>query len=111
MKTTVPALAADGTYAGFDYGLGLMRIPLSQVCGTGPAVWGHGGDVFGFNTWSMHDEHGDRQISTLANQDVTPSPDAAAKRILVMVNEFCTTSTARSALQPDKLAKISSYLS
>jgi D-alanyl-D-alanine carboxypeptidase len=90
MKTTVPARGPDGSYAGFDYGLGLMRIPLQGICGKDLAVWGHGGDVFGFNTWSMSTERPDRQITTVANLDVTASPAAAGRRILVMVNEFCT---------------------
>jgi hypothetical protein len=38
----------------------------------------------------MHDERGEQQITTLATQDITPSPEAALKRTLVMVNEFCT---------------------
>jgi D-alanyl-D-alanine carboxypeptidase len=90
MKTTVPARNPDGSYPGYDYGLGLMRIPLQRICGKDIAVWGHGGDLFGFNTWSMSTESADSQITTLANLDITATPDAQGKRILVMVNEFCT---------------------
>jgi D-alanyl-D-alanine carboxypeptidase len=104
MKTTVPALTPDGQYAGFDYGLGLMRIPLHGICGTDQVVWGHGGDVFGFNTWSMHTEHADQQITTLANQDLTAPPDAAGRRILVMVNEFCTPVLPAQQLAASKIA-------
>lgn len=89
METTVPAVQ-DGAYAGFDYGLGLMRVDLSPACGAGaPVMWGHGGDVFGFNTWSFHDVTATRNITTSANQDVTAPLLAQQLRITVAVNEFC----------------------
>jgi D-alanyl-D-alanine carboxypeptidase len=89
METTVPAVQ-DGVYAGFDYGLGLMRVDLGRICGAGaPAMWGHGGDVFGFNTWSFHDVTATRNITTSANEDVTAPPAAQQLRVLVAVNEFC----------------------
>ncbi|WP_372907267.1 serine hydrolase domain-containing protein [Saccharopolyspora indica] len=42
MRTTVPADLADGT----EYGLGLSKTPLS----CGGEYWGHGGDIFGYET-------------------------------------------------------------
>ncbi|GAB3884001.1 serine hydrolase domain-containing protein [Kibdelosporangium lantanae] len=90
METTVPARNADGSYAGLDYGLGLMRVPLKPICGVDQDIWGHGGDIFGYNTWSMHSQDGTRQITTVANQDITVAPVTAGKRQLVFLNEFCT---------------------
>jgi D-alanyl-D-alanine carboxypeptidase len=98
METTVPAVQ-DGQYAGFDYGLGLMRLDLGPACGAGaPVVWGHGGDVFGYNTWSFHDVTATRNITTSANEDITAPPAAQSLRVLVAVNEFCrpNLSSARS---------------
>jgi D-alanyl-D-alanine carboxypeptidase len=89
METTVPAVQ-DGVYTGFDYGLGLMRIDLGRICGAGgPVVWGHAGDVFGFNTWSLHTVRADEQISTSANWDLTAPLAAQLLRVRVAVNEFC----------------------
>ncbi|AIG79835.1 beta-lactamase class C [Amycolatopsis japonica] len=84
MKTTVPA-------GGMEYGLGLMKLNLKTAgaCADDHVVWGHGGDLPGFNTLSFHDDSG-KDISTLATVDLTVSPDAALKRQLPMVSEFCT---------------------
>ncbi|WP_410604563.1 serine hydrolase domain-containing protein [Amycolatopsis sp. lyj-90] len=84
MKKTVPA-------AGMEYGLGLMKLNLKELgaCAEDITIWGHGGDLPGFNTLSFHDESG-KNISTLATVDLTASPDASLKRQLPMVNEFCT---------------------
>ncbi|MFE5571625.1 serine hydrolase domain-containing protein [Amycolatopsis japonica] len=84
MKTTVPA-------GGMEYGLGLMKLNLKTAgaCADDHVVWGHGGDLPGFNTLSFHDDSG-KDISTLATVDLTASPDAALKRQLPMVSEFCT---------------------
>ncbi|MEU9688560.1 serine hydrolase domain-containing protein [Amycolatopsis japonica] len=84
MKTTVPA-------RGMEYGLGLMKLNLKTAgaCADDHVVWGHGGDLPGFNTLSFHDDSG-KDISTLATVDLTVSPDAALKRQLPMVSEFCT---------------------
>ncbi|MBP2479160.1 D-alanyl-D-alanine carboxypeptidase [Crossiella equi] len=43
MKRTVPA---PGLFAGATYGLGLMRVEL----GCGKVMWGHGGDIPGYET-------------------------------------------------------------
>ncbi|TCO46450.1 serine hydrolase domain-containing protein [Actinocrispum wychmicini] len=90
MKATIPAVGPDGKYQGYDYGLGLMRIPLNAICGQDVAAWGHGGDIPGYNTWSMNTEDGARQITTMANQDLTPPIQAIGRRTLVFINEFCT---------------------
>ncbi|KFZ82644.1 beta-lactamase [Amycolatopsis sp. MJM2582] len=84
MKTTVPA-------GGMEYGLGLMKLNLKTAgaCADDHVVWGHGGDLPGFNTLSFHDDSG-KDISTLATVDLTASPDAALKRQLPMISEFCT---------------------
>ncbi|MEU5263095.1 serine hydrolase domain-containing protein [Amycolatopsis sp. NPDC021455] len=88
MKTTVPW---PGTNGRLGYGLGLMRLSLAGICGPGaPDVWGHGGDVPGYNTWSMSDETGARRITVASSPDLTASPEAASGRVLVMVTEFCT---------------------
>lgn len=57
----------------FGYGLGLMTLP--STCG-GPDWWGHGGDVPGYNTWSMHTEDVTRQVTAGMNQDVTAPVEA-----------------------------------
>jgi D-alanyl-D-alanine carboxypeptidase len=93
MKTTVPAGGA------LEYGLGLMKLNLKTAggCAEDHVVWGHGGDLPGFNTLTFHDDAG-KDISTLATVDLTASPDAALKRQLPMINEFCTpTLPARAA--------------
>ncbi|GAB3708735.1 serine hydrolase domain-containing protein [Amycolatopsis oliviviridis] len=85
MKTTVPAGGA------LEYGLGLMKLNLKTAgaCAEDITIWGHGGDLPGFNTLSFHDESG-KNISTLATVDLTASPDASLKRQLPMISEFCS---------------------
>jgi D-alanyl-D-alanine carboxypeptidase len=88
MKTTVPWPGQGGA---LDYGLGLMRLSLAAICGPGaPVVWGHGGDVPGYSTWSMSDETGTRRITVASSPDLTAPPAAMSGRILAMVTEFCT---------------------
>ncbi|RSM54209.1 serine hydrolase [Amycolatopsis sp. WAC 01376] len=83
MKKTVPA-------GGMEYGLGLMKVNLKSagICAEDVTVWGHGGDLPGFATLSFRDESG-KNISTLATVDLTASPEAALKRQLPMISEFC----------------------
>ncbi|EME57678.1 serine hydrolase domain-containing protein [Amycolatopsis decaplanina] len=85
MKKTVPV------GGGMEYGLGLMKLNLKTAgaCADEHVVWGHGGDLPGFNTLSFHDDSG-KDISTLATVDLTASPDAALKRQLPMISEFCS---------------------
>ncbi|MET8998741.1 serine hydrolase domain-containing protein [Amycolatopsis sp. NPDC004169] len=88
MKTTVPWPGQGGV---LGYGLGLMRLSLSAFCGPGaPDVWGHAGDVPGYNTWSMSDETATRGITVASTPDLTASAQAAGRRVLAMVTEFCT---------------------
>jgi D-alanyl-D-alanine carboxypeptidase len=44
MKKSVPS--DDGLWAGSEYGLGIQSYPLS----CGGVIWGHGGDIHGFET-------------------------------------------------------------
>ncbi|MFC3450130.1 serine hydrolase domain-containing protein [Amycolatopsis speibonae] len=96
MKKTVPAGGA------LEYGLGLMKLNLKTAggCAEDHVIWGHGGDLPGYNTLSFHDESG-KNISTMATVDLTASPDAALKRQLPMVTEFCAPAvpSAKAAAQ------------
>ena len=83
-----------GALGPFGYGLGLMH--LSSPCG-GADWWGHGGDVPGYNTWSLHTADLDRQVSAGMNQDIT-APDAARENILL------TAATALCAEAPVAVA-------
>ncbi|RDG37470.1 serine hydrolase domain-containing protein [Streptomyces corynorhini] len=56
MKTTVPA---EDPTPGARYGLGLMRKPLS----CGGFYWGHGGDIFGYETRGGVTEKGARSVN------------------------------------------------
>jgi len=88
MKTTVPWPGQGGL---LSYGLGLMRLTLTSICGPGaPTVWGHGGDVPGYNTWAMSDETGTRQITVASGIDLTAPTAASAGRVIAMATEFCT---------------------
>jgi D-alanyl-D-alanine carboxypeptidase len=51
MQTTIPAAEL---WDGAEYGLGLIRYPLS----CGGVAWGHGGDISGFETRNAVDESG-----------------------------------------------------
>ncbi|GAA3539578.1 serine hydrolase domain-containing protein [Amycolatopsis ultiminotia] len=90
MKTTVPGVdTPTGLDEGFDYGLGLMRVDLTPLCGKPTVVWGHGGDVPGFNTLSFKEQTGPLQVTTLATLDLTANAEQAGLRQVPMVNEFC----------------------
>lgn len=52
MQTTVPS--DEGLWPGAEYGLGLQSYPLS----CGGVIWGHGGDIHGFETRNGVDETG-----------------------------------------------------
>jgi D-alanyl-D-alanine carboxypeptidase len=67
----------------FGYGLGLMHWP-SPCAGNDPDWWGHGGDVPGYNTWSMHTTDLTRQVSAGMNQDLT-APGAAYEAMVLGV--------------------------
>ncbi|MFE0027232.1 serine hydrolase domain-containing protein [Amycolatopsis sp. NPDC059021] len=102
MKKTVRAIDVRFGDMGFDYGLGLMKFDLSKVCGTPMIVWGHRGDLPGFNTLSFAADSGAKQISTLATLDAA-NKDQAAKRELPFVNEFCAVPVASAPLVPMSL--------
>lgn len=107
MKRTVPARTPDGSYAGFDYGLGLMRLPLDRVCPGAEPGWGHGGDVPGYGSWSMHSASGDRHISTAMTRDLTAGAAHAAQQVL-LGTEFCghrPAERAASTLRLDSIAR------
>lgn len=70
MKTVRP-----GVLGGFDYGLGLMSVP--SPCG-GPDWWGHGGDWPGYNTWSLHTEDTERQMTAGMSIDLSAPTEAHA---------------------------------
>ncbi|EHR49140.1 penicillin-binding protein, beta-lactamase class C [Saccharomonospora marina XMU15] len=98
MKQTVPALDGNGEYAGFDYGLGLARLPLPP-CGEGTFVWGHDGSLPGFGTYSLHDESASTQITTVGTRNITAPIDSLVARFQVAAAAFCeleTTTTART---------------
>ncbi|PRX43275.1 D-alanyl-D-alanine carboxypeptidase [Prauserella shujinwangii] len=86
MRRTVPARTPDGEYAGFDYGLGLARMPLDPLCPGGPVVWGHDGSLPGFGVWSMHTADGGTGITSVAGRKFTVP---AYADITVMTSAFC----------------------
>ncbi|MFD9960456.1 serine hydrolase domain-containing protein [Amycolatopsis sp. NPDC058986] len=98
MKKTVRAIDVTLGDTGLDYGLGLMKIDLGKVCGKPTIVWGHGGDLPGFNTFSFVADSGPKQISTLATIDLTANKEQAVKRQLPFVNEFCAVPVASAPL-------------
>jgi D-alanyl-D-alanine carboxypeptidase len=65
----------------FGYGLGLMHWP--SPCG-GEDWWGHGGDLPGYNTWSLHTTDLTRQVSAGMNQDIT-APAASHENMVFTV--------------------------
>ncbi|MFC6092560.1 serine hydrolase domain-containing protein [Saccharothrix lopnurensis] len=71
----------EGALGPIGYGLGLMRLP--SPCG-GPDLWGHGGDLPGYNTWSLHTTDLSGQVSAGMNQDIT-APVAAHQHVLLTV--------------------------
>ncbi|GAA2570127.1 hypothetical protein GCM10010435_50400 [Winogradskya consettensis] len=71
MKTAVP---------GHDYGLGLEQEQLP--CGV--TVYGHGGDIFGYNTLSLHTADARMQLSAAVTPyagNLGPSADALLSRV------------------------------
>ncbi|MGW3683038.1 serine hydrolase domain-containing protein [Streptomyces prasinus] len=73
MTTTVP------TGTGADYGLGLMRMPLS--CGT--TIWGHSGSISGSRTGAGTTQDGRHSLAFNFNADW------AGNALAVMDAEFC----------------------
>ncbi|HEY2060672.1 MAG TPA: serine hydrolase domain-containing protein [Amycolatopsis sp.] len=90
MQTTVPAVdTPTGVNQGYAYGLGLMRFDLTPICGTPITLWGHAGDVAGYNTLAFKDAASPRQITTVATLDITANPRQRLLRQVPFVNEFC----------------------
>ncbi|SMC68750.1 serine hydrolase domain-containing protein [Kibdelosporangium aridum] len=85
MKKTVPADMAPGS----GYGLGLTSVPLS----CGGVFWGHGGDVFGFETRGGATEDGRRvtvMVTALPGTFDPANADRAHAAVLSTVdNAFC----------------------
>ena len=80
MRTTVEA---PGTWAGARYGLGLFSTPLT----CGGLVWGHGGDIPGYETRGGVTEDG-RSVTVAVTSlpAALPEPQAAAQAVLELVD-------------------------
>ncbi|GAA4541046.1 serine hydrolase domain-containing protein [Amycolatopsis samaneae] len=103
MKKTVRAVDVTFGDMGLDYGLGLMKLDLGAACGKPAVVWGHAGDLPGFNTLSFVADSGPKQISTLATVDLTANKEQALKRQLPFVAEFCAAPSPARPLFPMSL--------
>jgi len=68
MQTTIPAAEL---WEGAEYGLGLIRYPLS----CGGVAWGHGGDVSGYETRNAVDESGRAVTIAVTALPSTLNPD------------------------------------
>ncbi|WP_216210221.1 serine hydrolase domain-containing protein [Amycolatopsis aidingensis] len=100
MRQTVPWPGPNGEETGLRYGLGLMQFQLGLICPGAEPIWGHGGDVFGFGTWSWHDERATEQITTVLNKNLTAGTQAKARHQLAGFARFCqvpTTATLKAA--------------
>ncbi|WP_317492918.1 serine hydrolase domain-containing protein [Haloechinothrix sp. LS1_15] len=75
MKNTV---ATDGELGGFEYGLGLMA--WRDRCDE-QTWWGHGGDLPGYHTWSLHTAGAQRQVTTGMTRSLTASMESADSMI------------------------------
>ncbi|MFF7635001.1 serine hydrolase domain-containing protein [Kitasatospora sp. NPDC008050] len=83
MTTTVPAIADPPS----EYGLGLMRIPLS--CG---AVWGHPGGIYGYTTYVFGDRSGTRQIAVSVTPYDPAKSAALVPTVMALIDRtFCPT--------------------
>ena len=74
MLTTVPA--EDDVWPGSAYGLGVQAYPLS----CGGVAWGHGGDIFGYETRNAVSDSGEAvtiAVTTLPSSLVDPTDDEA----------------------------------
>ncbi|MGP3932515.1 serine hydrolase domain-containing protein [Nonomuraea sp. KM88] len=79
MKKTVKA---PGMPAGWEYGLGLMKMPVS--CGT---AWGHGGDIDGYETRGGVTDKG--QAATVAVTTLPATEPAAMSVIKAADTALC----------------------
>jgi D-alanyl-D-alanine carboxypeptidase len=74
MLTTVPA--EEDVWPGSSYGLGVQAYPLS----CGGVAWGHGGDIFGYETRNAVNDSGEAvsiAVTTLPSSVIDPSDEAA----------------------------------
>ena len=80
MRTTV---AASGMWPGARYGLGVVSTPLS----CGGLMWGHGGDIYGYETRDGFTEDGrSASVAVTALPSAVPNPQAGAGNVLRFVD-------------------------
>lgn len=103
MKTTVPT-GGSGQASLLRYGLGLMRLSMDAVCPGAAPAYGHGGDLPGFGSWSLHAEDGSRHISSTMTRDATASAQAQDARLTLAATEFCG---HRPSAEPRSLSALS----
>jgi D-alanyl-D-alanine carboxypeptidase len=72
MKTVVPAPSMASVWPGAEYGLGLVRLPLS----CGGYLWTHGGDTFGFMTRVGVSPDGRRRVTVSVPTELSGDVDA-----------------------------------
>ncbi|MET9243924.1 serine hydrolase domain-containing protein [Nonomuraea sp. NPDC003709] len=76
-------MKAPGFPAGWEYGLGLMKMPLS----CGGVTWGHGGDIDGYETRNGVTEDG--RAATVAVTALPPDEEAHQHVIEAMDTALC----------------------
>ncbi|MGW0195216.1 serine hydrolase domain-containing protein [Nonomuraea sp. NPDC003201] len=76
-------MKAPGFPAGWEYGLGLMKMPLS----CGGVTWGHGGDIDGYETRNGVTEDG--RAATVAVTALPPNEEAHQHVIEAMDTALC----------------------
>ncbi|MFG6200113.1 serine hydrolase domain-containing protein [Nonomuraea sp. JJY05] len=76
-------MKAPGFPAGWEYGLGLMKMPLS----CGGVIWGHGGDIDGYETRNGVTEDG--RAATVAVTALPPTEEAHQHVIEAMDTALC----------------------
>ncbi|MEU8819850.1 serine hydrolase domain-containing protein [Actinoplanes sp. NPDC048796] len=80
MRKTVPA---TGMWPGARYGLGLISTPLS----CGGLMWGHGGDIYGYETRDGVTEDGRAaSVAVTALPGAVPDPQTAADHVVQFVD-------------------------
>ncbi|MFG1706997.1 serine hydrolase domain-containing protein [Nonomuraea sp. M3C6] len=75
---------ATGMPAGWEYGLGLVKMPLT----CGGVAWGHGGDIDGYETRNGVTEDG--RAATVAVTALPATPDTMQHVIDAMDTALCT---------------------
>ncbi|WP_113698991.1 serine hydrolase domain-containing protein [Nonomuraea lactucae] len=77
-------MKAPGMPTGWEYGLGLSKMPLT----CGGVAWGHGGDIDGYETRNGVTEHG--RVATVAVTALPSTEDAMRHVIDAMDTALCT---------------------